>query len=56
MNSFNDEFCEYTSTPVTENFFSCPGGSSLDNTCPSGCRNVGQGTCEKGRAKTNTTI
>ena len=39
MNSFKDEVCEYTSTPVTENFVSCPTGTSPDNTCPSGCRN-----------------
>jgi hypothetical protein len=38
MNSLNDEDCEYTSTQVNENFFSCPAGSFPDNTCPSGCR------------------
>ncbi len=38
MNSLNDEVCEYNSEPVTENFVSCPDGSSQDNTCPSGCR------------------
>ena len=37
MNSFNDEVCEYTPTPVTENFVSCPRGSFPSDRCPSGC-------------------
>ena len=59
MNSFNEEVCEFNSTPVTENFISCTDGAIPDNTCPSGCRSVSQDTCVpsiKGtRAKTNTT-
>jgi hypothetical protein len=40
MNSFNDEVCEYISTPVTENFRTCSeaGGFVVpNNQCSSGC-------------------
>jgi hypothetical protein len=41
MNSFNEEVCEYTSTPVTVNFNSCGPLQSPDNFCESGCRRDG---------------
>ena len=42
MNSFNDEVCDYISTPAIENFgwyTTCPKGSIRKPTseCPSGC-------------------
>ena len=37
MNSFNNEVCEYTPTPITENFKSCPEGMSETTECPTGC-------------------
>ena len=44
MNSFNDEVCEFNSTPITENFSKCEWWLVPDDTCPSGCResNIGQ--------------
>jgi hypothetical protein len=40
MNSFNEEVCEFNSTPVTENFETCEdkGGFTVGkNQCSSGC-------------------
>jgi hypothetical protein len=38
MNNFNEEMCEYTLTPVTENFGGCPDGMNNTTQCPTGCR------------------
>jgi hypothetical protein len=37
INSFNDEVCEYTPTPITENFKSCPEDMRETTECPTGC-------------------
>ena len=40
MNNFNDEVCDYISTPSIENFgwfAECPFGTFRKYECPSGC-------------------
>ena len=38
MSNFNEEVCEYISSPFTENFISCPSGDVVPTSiCPSGC-------------------
>ena len=45
MNSFNDEVCEYISTPVTENFVNCGKYRQENALCGTGCSVMWSNVC-----------